>query len=65
MADALPVVYLNGEFLPQAEARISPFDRGFLFADAIYEVIPVFGGKPLLLDNHLQRTARLIEFNPP
>ena len=55
MADALPIVYVNGSYQPKAEARISPFDRGFLFADAVYEVIPVFRSKAVLLDNHLIR----------
>jgi D-alanine transaminase len=55
VADALPIAYLNGSYLPVAEASISPLDRGFLFADAVYEVIPVFGGTPLLLDAHLLR----------
>jgi len=55
MATALPTVFLNGSYLPKQEAQISPFDRGFLFADAVYEVIPVFGDKPLLLTNHLLR----------
>ena len=55
MADALPIVYVNGSYHPKAEARISPFDRGFLFADAVYEVLPVFGSKAVLLDNHLIR----------
>jgi D-alanine transaminase len=55
MADALPIVYVNGIYQPKAEARISPFDRGFLFADAVYEVIPVFRSKAVLLDNHLIR----------
>ncbi|MCC7258711.1 MAG: aminotransferase class IV, partial [Gammaproteobacteria bacterium] len=58
MASALPVAYLNGTYLPLAEARISPLDRGFLFADAVYEVIAVYGGRPLLLDEHLARLAR-------
>lgn len=48
-------VYLNGTFMPKAEARISVMDRGFLFGDGVYEVIPVYGGKPLRLDEHLQR----------
>ncbi|MGI9308011.1 MAG: hypothetical protein ACR2P6_02035 [Gammaproteobacteria bacterium] len=55
MADALPIVYLNGSYLPVAEASISPLDRGFLFGDAIYEVVPVFNSVPLLLDAHIQR----------
>jgi D-alanine transaminase len=58
MAAALPIAYLDGRYLPVAEARISPLDRGFLFADAVYEVIAVYGGRPLLLDAHLARLAR-------
>lgn len=58
MARTFPTAYLNGSFLPIAEACISPLDRGFLFADAVYEVIAVYGGRPLLLDAHLQRLER-------
>lgn len=58
MAKALPIAYLNGSFLPIETARISPLDRGFLFGDAIYEAIPVYGGRPLLLEAHLRRMAR-------
>ena len=48
-------VYLNGEFMPQAEAQISVLDRGFIFGDGIYEVIPVYGGRLFRLSHHLQR----------
>jgi branched-subunit amino acid aminotransferase/4-amino-4-deoxychorismate lyase len=41
MADPFPTCWLNGAMLPLAEARISPLDRGFLFADGAYEVVPV------------------------
>ena len=58
MANADQSVYLNGQFLPLAEARIPVLDRGFLFGDGIYEVIPVFGGKPLRLEEHLRRLER-------
>jgi D-alanine transaminase len=58
VATTEPVVYLNGEYLPQSQARISVLDRGFLFGDGVYEVIPVFGGKPLRLDEHLDRLQR-------
>ncbi len=58
MAAPLPVAHLNGRFLPLAEARISPLDRGFLFGDAVYEVLPVFGGRPFLAAEHLARLAR-------
>lgn len=49
------IVYLNGEYLPIEQATVSVLDRGFLFGDGIYEVIPVFGRKPLRVDEHLQR----------
>jgi D-alanine transaminase len=49
--------YLNGEFLPRSEARISPMDRGFLFGDGAYEVIPVYARRPFRLEQHLQRLA--------
>jgi D-alanine transaminase len=52
---SLPIVYLNGEFIPVEDAKISPLDRGFIFGDGIYEVIPVYGGKPLRMAEHLQR----------
>lgn len=56
--NALPNAYLNGEFLPLTKAWISPLDRGFLFGDAAYEVVPVYDGKPFLLDAHLARLER-------
>ncbi|WP_417656045.1 hypothetical protein [Pseudidiomarina aestuarii] len=42
-------VYLNGQWLPAAQAQVSVFDRGFLFADGVYEVIPVHGSRSLEL----------------
>jgi D-alanine transaminase len=50
-----PLVYLNGAFLPAAEARVSPFDRGFVFADGVYEVIPVYGRRMFRMRQHLKR----------
>lgn len=50
-----PVVFLNGEFVPLTEAKISVLDRGFLFADGVYEVIPAYGGKLFRLQQHLDR----------
>jgi D-alanine transaminase len=47
--------YLNGQFLPLAQARISPLDRGFLYADGAYEVIPVYSRHPFRIDEHLRR----------
>ncbi len=55
MSDQDPTIYLNGEFLPLSKARIPVLDRGFLFGDGVYEVIPVYGGKPLRLEEHLRR----------
>lgn len=54
----MTICYLNGEFLPLAEARISPMDRGFLFGDGVYEVIPVYSRRPFRLDEHLGRLQR-------
>ncbi|MDQ1315693.1 MAG: D-alanine transaminase [Pseudomonadota bacterium] len=47
--------YLNGQFLPLAEAKISALDRGFVFGDGIYELVPVYSKKPFRLDEHLRR----------
>ena len=47
--------YLNGQFLPLAEAKISVLDRGFVFGDGIYELVPVYSRKPFRLDEHLRR----------
>lgn len=54
----LPLVWLNGRLLPLAEAHISPLDRGFLFGDGVYEVLPVYGGGAYRLDAHLERLDR-------
>jgi len=54
----LPVCYLNGEYQPLADARVSPLDRAFLFADAVYEVLPVYAGRPFRLREHFDRLAR-------
>ncbi len=51
-------VYLNGGWLPEADAKVSIFDRGFLFADAIYEVTGVVGGKLLEYEGHSARLQR-------
>lgn len=52
------IVYLNGEWLPEADAKVSIFDRGFLFADAIYEVTGVVGGKLIEYAGHAARLQR-------
>lgn len=58
MAEPLPLCYLNGDYLPLIEARISPLDRGFLYADAVYEVMPVYGGRPFRFVAHAERLSR-------
>ncbi|NDV86691.1 D-amino-acid transaminase [Aurantimonas aggregata] len=52
------IVYVNGAYLPEAEATISVFDRGFLFADAVYEVTTVLGGKLIDFHAHMARLDR-------
>lgn len=54
----MSVAYLNGQFLPLEDARISPLDRGFLFADGIYEVAAVIDGKLVDSASHLARLER-------
>jgi D-alanine transaminase len=53
-----PICYLNGAFLPLTEARISPLDRGFLFADSVYEVLPAFAGRMFRFREHFDRLER-------
>lgn len=52
------IVYLNGKFVPKNEALISPEDRGFNFADGIYEVIKYYNGKAFRYSDHLERLKR-------
>jgi D-alanine transaminase len=52
------IVYLNGEYLPEGEAQVSIFDRGFLMADGVYEVTSVLDGKLVDFDGHAVRLAR-------
>lgn len=51
-------VYVNGEYLPEDEAKVSIFDRGFLFADGVYEVTTVLDGKLIDFPGHMARLAR-------
>ncbi len=53
--------YLNGEFVRLQDAKISVLDRGFIFGDGIYEVVPVYEGRPFRLDEHLARLARSLD----
>ncbi|MCW8956431.1 MAG: D-amino acid aminotransferase [Gammaproteobacteria bacterium] len=56
-----PVVYLNGEYLPISQAKVSVLDRGFLFGDGVYEVIPAYGRHMLRLDEHLRRLQNSLD----
>ena len=58
MAAPYPLCYLNGQYVAIEEARISPFDRGFLYADGVYEVMPVYGGRPFRFGAHQERLGR-------
>jgi len=58
---AEPIVYLNGDFLPIAEAKVSVLDRGFIYGDGVYEVIPVYGRKPFRMPHHLARLQRSLD----
>ncbi|HEY5759843.1 MAG TPA: D-amino acid aminotransferase [Steroidobacter sp.] len=58
MPEPLPQCYLNGEYVALRDARISPLDRGFLFGDSVYEVLPAFGGRMFLFREHFDRLAR-------
>jgi len=60
-AMCLPTVFLNGNFMPLADAHISPLDRGFIFGDGVYEVIPFYDGKALRLHEHLKRLQRSLD----
>ena len=51
------IVYFNGEFLPKEHVSISPDDRGFLFADGVYDVVLSYGGRCFRKEAHLERLA--------
>src|SRR2546423_8721562 len=52
------MVFLNGQFLPLEDAKISVLDRGFIFGDGVYEVVPVYSKVPFRLEEHLARLER-------
>lgn len=52
------IAYVNGSYVPEAEAKVSIFDRGFLFADGVYEVTPVVNGRLVDYDAHMERLDR-------
>src|SRR6056297_63279 len=60
------IVYVNGDYVPEEEAKVSVFDRGFLFADGVYEVTSVLGGRLVDFDGHFERLRRsLSELDMP
>lgn len=54
-------VYLNGEFLPLKDAKVSVLDRGFIFGDGIYEVVAIYNKKPFRMEQHLDRLERSLD----
>jgi D-alanine transaminase len=54
-------IYLNGEFMPIAEAKVSVLDRGFIFGDGVYEVIPVYSRRAFRLPEHLKRLQHSLD----
>lgn len=57
----MTTVYLDGQYLPIEQARVPVLDRGFLFGDGVYEVIPVYDRRPFRLDGHLTRLCASLE----
>lgn len=56
------IVFLDGQFVPEKEARVSIFDRGFLYGDGLFETLRIYGGKPFRWEDHLERLSRGAEF---
>ena len=61
MSDSDQIVYLNGEFIPLGEAKVPVLDRGFIFGDGVYELIPVYAGEPFRMPHHLARLQRSLD----
>ena len=55
------IIYLNGKYLNRDDAKISIMDRGFLFGDGVYELLPIYRSKPFLINKHLQRLKSSLE----
>jgi len=60
MIDPQQIVYLNGRFVPVGEASVSVLDRGFIYGDGVYELVPVYGREPFRLRQHLARLAHTL-----
>jgi D-alanine transaminase len=56
-----PIAHFNGELMPLDRIHVSPLDRGFIFGDGVYEVIPVYGGVPLRAREHFERLQRSMD----
>ena len=57
----MSIVYLNGRYLPLEEATVSVLDRGFIYGDGVYELIPVYAGEPFRLAQHLRRLQNSLD----
>ena len=55
------IVYLNGKYLPISQAHVSVLDRGFIYGDGVYELVPVYGREPFRLAHHLARLQRSLD----
>ena len=60
MIDSIPALpcWLNGEMSTLRDAKVSVLDRGFIFGDGVYEVVPAYGGRPFRFDEHMGRLER-------
>lgn len=61
MTDTEQIVYLNGKFVRIADAQVSVLDRGFIYGDGVYELVPVYGREPFRLPHHLARLQRSLD----
>ena len=56
------VAYMNGEFIPEAQARIDPMDRGFYVGDAVFDIARTYDGRPFKLREHTERLYRSLKY---
>ncbi len=56
------IIYLNGEYVPEHEAKVSVLDRGFRWGDAVYDALRTFDGRPFKLDEHVDRFYRSLRY---
>jgi len=61
MLDPDQIVYLNGQFMPLGDAKISVLDRGFIYGDGVYELVPVYAGATFRMPHHLKRLQRSLD----